>query len=311
MNFNPNGNQEMKMFKLLPLPYYSPDGDGAETPPEKTAAQIERESIKVTSGKPIIEEVKEEEAENEPEPEADAEEGDGEGEEDKEEGEADPPKELTEEQKTIQALEKKLERAQRRAGKTAAERDENKKLVRELKTQLDAKVAEGTQPLTEDEVNRRAKEIANTELTAREFNKAQENLIDAATAIDKNFMSKVRELAADVAPLPEFFIGALDDIDNGGAVLNYLTDNPDEYEDLLKANSPMKVMKGLVKISDKLIEAAKPKVKKVSQAPEPAKGLKGNTRSPNVLPAKPTENMAEFVRVRAMQEKAKREARGD
>ena len=220
-------------------------------------------------------------------------------------------KELTEEQKTIQALEKKLERAQRRAGKTAAERDENKKLVKDLKAALDAKVAEGTQPLTEAEVNRRAKEIANTELTAREFNKAQEKLIDAATAIDKNFMSKVHELAADVAPLPEFFIGALDDIDNGGAVLNYLTDNPDEYEDLLKADNPMKVMMGLVKISDKLIEAAKPKVKKVSQAPEPAKGLKGNTRSPNVLPAKPTENMAEFVRVRNMQAKQRREERGD
>ena len=296
-------------IKLLPLPYYGPDGDGAEAE-TKTPAQIERESIKVTSGKPIIEDVKEEEAEKEDEPEAEADAENGEGEE-AEDTKEEETKELTEEQKTIQALEKKLERAQRRAGKTAAERDENKKLVRELKTQLDAKVAEGTQPLTEDEVNRRAKEIANTELTAREFNKAQENLIDAATAIDKNFMSKVRELAADVAPLPEFFIGALDDIDNGGAVLNYLTDNPDEYEDLLKANSPMKVMKGLVKISDKLIEAAKPKVKKVSQAPEPAKGLKGNTRSPNVLPAKPTENMAEFVRVRAMQEKAKREARGD
>lgn len=295
-------------IKLLPLPYYGPDGDGAEAAPEKTAAQIERESIKVTSGKPIIEEVKEE-AEEETETEAETEEGEGEGEEveaDKEE-----PKELTEEQKTIQALEKKLERAQRRAGKTAAERDENKKLVRDLKAALDANVAEGTQPLTEAEVNRRANEIANTELTAREFNKAQEKLIDAATAIDKNFMAKVRELAADVAPLPEFFIGALDDIDNGGAVLNYLTDNPDEYEDLLKANSPMKVMKGLVKISDKLIEAAKPKVKKVSQAPEPAKGLKGNTRSPNVLPAKPTENMAEFVRVRNMQAKQRREERGD
>jgi hypothetical protein len=296
-------------IKLLPLPYYGPDGDGAEAE-VKTPAQIERDSIKVTSGKPIIEEVKEEAEDKEADTEAEAEEGDGEGEDDKE-ADKEEQKELTEEQKTIQALEKKLERAQRRAGKTAAERDENKKLVKELKTQLDAKVAEGTQPLTEDEVNRRAKEIAATELTAREFNKAQEKLIDEATAIDKNFMAKVRELAADVAPLPEFFIGALDDIDNGGAVLNYLTDNPDEYEDLLKANSPMKVMKGLVKISDKLIEAAKPKVKKVSQAPEPAKGLKGNTRSPNVLPAKPTENMAECVRVRAMQEKAKREARGE
>ncbi len=302
----------MKLFKLLPLPYYGPEDEKGQEP-EKTPAQIERESIKVTNGGKV------EEKETEKEPEADAEEDneeEAEGENDKEEdneAEKEPEKELTEEQKTIQALEKKLERAQRRAGKTAAERDENKKLVKELKAALDAKLEEGTQPLTAEEVKRQARELADQDLTAREYNKAQEKLIDSAVKIDKTFMSKINDLAAEVAPLPGFFIGALDklDHDNGGAVLNYLTDNPDEYEEILKKNDPVQTMTKLIRISDKLHEASKPKHKKVSNAPEPAKPLKGNNRNPDTLPPNPTKDMETFIRVRQQQEKARREARGE
>ncbi len=302
----------MKLFNLLPLPYYGPETETGAGEPEKTEAQLTRESIKVTSSKKE-EEVKEKEetVKEEVDEEAEATDDDD-NEEDKEEvGEKEEPKELTEDQKVIKALEKKLERAQRRAGKTAAERDENKIKVKELQTALDAKIAEGEQPLTEEEVERRAAIKADQTMTQREFDKAQEKLIDDATKIDKTFMSKVRDLAEEVAPLPSFFIGALNDLDNGGAVLNYLTDNPDEYEELLQKKSPMKVMLGLGNISNKLIEAAKPKPKKISNAPEPAKAPGGNRKSPDTLPANPTDNMAEFVRVRAMQDKAKREARGE
>ena len=271
----------------LPLPYYGPQDDAGNEPPEKSEVEKQRESIKVTSSndkkevdeKKDDEEVKDEEVK-------DDEETDDEVKEDDEEKEE--QKELTPEQKEIQALTKKLERAQRRAGKTASERDENRTKVKELQAALDAKVKEGEQPLTEEEVNRRARELANQDLTQREFDAAQEKLIEAAMGIDKTFMSKVREMAGEVAPLPEFFIGALNDLDNGGAVLNYLTDNHDDYEDLLAKKNPMKVMKGLIEISNKLIEAAKPKPKKISQAPEPAKAPKGNSKNPDTLPPKPT-----------------------
>lgn len=297
----------MKMFKLLPLPYYGPEGEeGSDKEVEKTPAQIERENIKVTSS--TKEEVKEEEKQEETVEEETEEDADEEQEETKEEVKEE--KELTAEQKEIQALTKKLERAQRRAGKTAAERDENRNKVKELQTALDAKLAEGTQPLTEEEVNRRARELATNELTQREFNDAQEKLIEAATKIDTTFMSKVRDMAAEVAPLPEFFIGALNDLDNGGAVLNYLTDNVDEYEDLLKKKGAIRVMKGLVEISNKLIEAAKPKHKKISNTPEPPKSPKGNGKNPDTLPLKPTENMAEFVRIRNAADKLRRETNG-
>jgi hypothetical protein len=302
----------MRLFKL-PLPYYGPDDEKGSGEPEKTPAQIERESIKVTSSEKK-EEKEEEKVEDEANDKVEVEaedDADAEVEDETEVEDEKEPKELTAEQKEIAALTKKLERAQRRAGKTAAERDENRKLARELKAALDAKIAEGKQPLTEEEVTRRARELANQDLSAREFDAAQEKLIEDATKIDKTFMSKVRDLAEEVAPLPEFFIGALNDLDNGGAVLNYLTDNPDDYEDLLKKKGAIRVMKGLVEISNKLIEAAKPKIKKISNAPEPAKAPKGSGKNPDQLPAKPTDNMAEFVRIRAAQEKARREQRGD
>lgn len=298
----------MKLFNFLPLPYYGPDDEGSNKEPEKTPAQIERESIKVTNGSEK-EEAKEEENTEDEVVESDDNEEDEEGDGDKEDKE-EAEKESTPEQKEIQALQKKLERAQRRAGKTAAERDENKKKVRELETALAAKVAEGSQPLTEEEVNRRARELANQDLTQREFDAAQEKLIEDAIKVDKTFMSKVRDMAEEVAPLPEFFIGALNDLDNGGEVLNYLTDNVDEYEDLLKKKGAVRVMKGLIEISNKLIEASKPKPKKISQAPEPPKAPRGNNKNPDALPPKPTSNMEEFIRVRNAQVKARREAQG-
>lgn len=299
----------------LPLPYYAPDKEGAGGSDERSDIQKQRAAIKVISNQSQSDEADESDNnENEldksstgEEENQEKEEGE-EGEED-EGKEAEEAKELTPEQKQIQALERKIERLQKRVGKTAGERDEIKKELKAAKTALEAKVADGEQPLTEEEVNRRAKQIADEELTVREFNRAQEKLIEDATKIDKNFMSKVNDLAAEVAPLPQFFIGALNDIENGGAVLNYLTDNHDEYEDLINKPNPMKIMKGLLDISNKLIEASKPKVKKISGAPNPPKAPKGNSSSPDVLPPKPTENMADFVRLRNKQVEERRKQR--
>lgn len=302
------------MLIKLPLPYYGPDDEG------KSAAQLEREKIKVTSVMKTDDLPKKDEETNEnnmdedikePEKEETEETKEEVDEDDKEEENEikEEEQELTADQKQIKALERKIERLNRRVGKTVGERDDIRKQLKEAQIALEAKLADGEQPLTKEEVDRRAREIADQELTAREFNQAQEKLIKDATKIDKNFMTKINELAQEVAPLPAFFVGALNDLDNGGAVLNYLSDNHDEYEDLLSNNSPMKIMKGLINISNKLIEDAKPKPKKISNAPEPPKAPKGNSSSPDILPAKPTENMAEFVRLRNKQEAEKRKAR--
>lgn len=289
-----------KLYNLLPLPYYGPEDEG------KSAAQLEREKIKSNVPPPPKEEGEENAEAEVSEGDEGSEEGEEEGQEESEEGESEEgeegkAEELTAEQKQIKALERKLERLQKRVGKTAGERDQIKKELKEAKTALEARLAEGEQPLTEEEVNRRARELAQQELTQKEFSDAENRLVREATKIDKNFMSKINDLAADVAPIPPFFIGALDDLDNGGEVLNYLSDNADEYEDLIGINKPTKIIKGLVEISNKLIEAKKPKPKPISKVPDPPKGIKGGNSSPDVLPAKPTENMEEFVRIREKQ----------
>lgn len=301
----------------LPLPYYRPEGEeGSNEDNEKTPAQKERDNIKVTSSTTKQDE---EDADNKAkddkvdlEEENEVEEEEEVNNEEKNDTNEEELKELTEDQKSIKALEKKLERAQRRAGKTAAERDENKNKVKELQAALDAKLAEGTQPLTEEEVNRRARQMAEGELTIREFEAAQETLIEDAIKIDKTFMSKIRDLAEEVAPLPQFFIGALNELDhkNGGAVLNYLTDNPDDYEEILKnAKKPTLMLTKLIRISDKLNEETKPKPKKISGAPPPPKVPKGGNKTPDLLPPDPTKDMENFVRVRNRQEREKRENR--
>lgn len=304
------------MWKILnlPLPYYGPENEeGAED--TRTEVQKQRDSIKVVSGtkQETQEQEKDAEAEvsegTENEEEEGQEEEGSEEQEEQEEVEEKEQKELTPEQKQIQALERKIERLQKRVGKTAGERDAIKKEKAELQAALAAKIEEGQQPLTEEEVNRRARELANQELSAIEFKNAEKKLITEATKVDKNFMSKINDLAEEVAPLPAFFVGALDDLDNGGEVLNYLTDNHDEYEDLLGRTTPTKVIKGLVEISNKLLEAKKPKPKKISNAPEPPKAPGGNRKSPDTLPHDPTKNMEEFIRVRELQEKARRERR--
>lgn len=300
------------MLKSLLLssvrPMYAPDD-------EKSAVDKEREKIKVNTPEEKVEDKVEDKEEDKEGDKTDddkddkGEEKEEEGEDDKEEDkEGDEPKELTAEQKTIKKLEKAVERLQRRVGKTTGERDTIRTELAEAKKALDTKVKDGEQPLTEEEVTRRAKDMAEQTLTARQFEDAQERLIEGATKIDKKFMTKIKDLADEVAPLPPFFIGALDDLDNGGAVLNYLTDNPDDYEELLKKKGATRIIKGLVEISNKLIEEAKPKIKKISQVPDPpAKDMKGNQSSPSILTGK--ESMDDYVRIRDEQVEARRKLR--
>lgn len=301
------------MFKSFLLssvrPFYDAEKEGAagDTKEEDKKKEVEkqREGIKTVSDTDNEEDDNDENNDDKD----DEGEKEKEGEEDKEdEGEEKKEQELSPEQKAIKKLERTIERLQRRVGKTVGERDAIKKELAEAKAALETKVKEGEQPLTEAEVQRRAKELADQSLTEREFNNVQDKLIEDATKIDKNFMKKINDLAEEVAPLPSFMVGALGDLDNGGAVLNYLADNPEDYEDILKQlKKPTKLIASLIKISEKLIEDAKPKPKKISQVPDPPDKIKGSSSSPDILTGK--ESMEDFVRIRAQQEQARREAR--
>ncbi len=311
-------------------PFYAPDDEGKKTPSELAAE--ERAKIKIsdsTNKDNTNKDDKEDDDKSDKDDKSDDDkksddsekdeeiEGDETGDDDTEKDEEDDKKEqsLEDKDKELERLKKQVARLERRTGKTAGERDQLKKDLKEAKAALDAKVKDGEQPLTEEEVNRRAKDIAEQTVTQNEFNRMQEDLISDAKKIDKNFMTKINNLAEEVAPLPGLMIPALNELDNenGGAVLNYLTENPDEYEEILTLKSPTKIINKLIKISDKLADEKKPKPKKISQAPDPAKKDIGGNASKNndTLPAKPTENMKDYVRIRAKQvEQRRREKLG-
>lgn len=302
----------MKWLLLCSTRYYDAEKEGGS---DKTPAQIEREKIKVTTSRQTEqpEKTKTEDddkgndkegtEESDEEGKDDGEEGDESGESETKEGET----ELTEDQKQIKKLEKTIARLQKRVGRTAAEKDQIKKDLTTATASLNAKVEAG-EGLTEEEVERRAEAKATAKVDAREFDNAQKKLVKAAIKADKDFMGKVNEMAQDVAPIPPFMIGALDDMDNGGAVLAYLAQNPDEYEELFTLPPP-KMIRALDKIGIKLEEAGRPRPRQISRVPAPIDPTKGGSESPNLLPEKPNKDaasMEKFVKLRAQQVEARR-----
>lgn len=314
----------MLKFKLLLLSsvYFAPDDDkGADT---RTEVQKQRDTIKVETSKKTEQDEPEKKEEEDKEDETDddkeddkkgeeaGEDDDEKGDEKGEDKEDDKEKELTAEdyKKQVEALEKKVARLEKRTGRTSGERDQLKKDLNAARAQLEAKVEEGAEVLTEAEVDRRANIKANELTSNREFNKAVQTLVKAAGKVDKNIENKLTELAADVAPIPGTMIAVLEDLDNenGGAVLAYLANNVDEYEEIW--DLPVaKLSNRLNKISNKLAEEVKEKPKAISKVPAPLKGIKGGSESPSVLSDKPNkdqDSMAKFVKQRAIQVELRR-----
>jgi hypothetical protein len=239
------------------------------------------------------------------------------------------PVDETAEEKAARVTQEKEDRKQarieKRIGKLVAANELTKKENEDLRKQLDAKKVEG---LTEEEVNARAKKLAEdmvrereTANTQKQFEKDCDKLADEALKIDPKFNNKVQEMAAEVAPIPMNMIGILADLDNenGGAVLNYLADNVDEYDDIHTLSEGRMTAK-LIRISDKLkaaaekaaAEAKEKAKKKKSDAPNPIIPVNEgrDTRTANALPNNPTKNMEEYVRIRNEQDAAMRKARG-
>jgi hypothetical protein len=293
----------------------------------KSAAQLQREAI-AASVVTAKETETETQTEVETETETEVEEESEENEDEDEEGEK-PPANETEEQKTArlaqekeQAKEqRKQDRIQKRIDKLVAERDLTRTENEELKKQLAAKAVDG---LTEEEVNARAKKIAEdivnerrTADTQKQFEKDCDILQKEAVKVNKKFNDDVNLMAQEVAPIPAIMIGILVDLDNenGGKVLNYLTQNVDEYEDIYSLSEGRMTAK-LIRLSDKIKaeeDKAKAKNKKEhSNVPPPVTPVNEgrDVRTANVLPNNPTKNMEDFVRIRNAQEAERRKQRG-
>lgn len=305
------------------------DGNNDQGKPEKTPAEIEREAILAS----IPEGDKVRNNEEDPDEKEEKEEGDK---EEKEEKEDDDEKEEkleneTDEQKIARIAAKKLERKEKRMQKRIDTLTAKLDLTEKEKVKLEDQLkANPDKTLTEEEVQRRAERLAADLVTKREneegkklFQRDCDNLQAIAIKVDKDFDKKMAEVAEDVGAIPQHMIGVLSynlDNQNGGEVLAYLANNPDEYEDIREL-SEGKMTAKLIRLSDKIkIEKekaeAKEKEKKTKEKekplPDPIEPINTgrDVSSSNQLPANPTKNMDTFVRIRNQQELEAKKARG-
>jgi chemotaxis protein histidine kinase CheA len=255
---------------------------------EKSAAEIERESIQVEGitkdddGKLV--ELKDDpkpEPEPEPKPEDEVEpEAEPEEEAEEETAEEKSAREAEEASQADTKTKRQVERMQKRIDALTAKSRTTDAENAELKRLLDAKQADGDLVLTEEEVERRAELKAEAKAIEREFEQTCNRLAKKALEIDKNFTKNVNEMAKDIGLIPPVMIGILDDLDNGAAILAYLAVNIDEAEDIYKMSDGRKAL-ALAKLDNKLTKKIIPKP--ISKVPAPNANIGGGNRMSSTL----------------------------
>jgi len=276
---------------------------------KKTPAQLEREKIEVTASENKITDEEDNENETEENNEEETEEKVEEEikEEDNKKSEEDNEEDEVKEEDDPEKLKKTIERLKRRISTKSSSEKELKEQLVEIQSKLKKIEEDGASTLTEEDVKTRAAKEAEAIVAQREFDNACNRLAEEAEKIDKNFTSKVVELGEDYGKIPPVMIDILDDIKTGGAVLNYLCDNPEEYEKI-RVMKPGRMATKLTEISEQL----KPKkaVKEISKVPDPIKPVKQGSGSENgVITITGKEDMKEFVRKREEQIARKRGVR--
>jgi len=209
---------------------------------------------------------------------------------------------------------RKTERMQKRIDTAiAAQRNAEAEIVK-LKAQLEANP---DKKLTEAEVQSRADAIAAEKIAAKdlerlqkEFNETCDKLQSDATKIDKEFTPKVVSMTNDLGPIPSRLIGILSELDNGAEVLAFMANDIDEAEKLYDLKErPEKLAIAIVRISDKLADAKKPKKPALSRVPNQGEPVKprGNVNSDTITGKESTE---EYIRKRRLQQEQLRKNRG-
>lgn len=286
---------------LLSSVAFAPETEAGTEKPAKTNAELQRESIKVesTNDEPVVE-AKKEEAEGNEEQTDDDKGDEGEKEEaEGESGESDGEKEIEAKEDSPEKLKRTIDRLQRRVGKTAGEKAELAKQLKAAQDALTAKDAEGDK-FTKEDVKREAELIAKRTQLKNDFVNDCNKLDREAKKINPKFGEQVKEMADDLGPIPTEMIGILADLDNGAAVLNYLTNNVEDAEDIYKL-SVGKMSARLAKIGLKLEAEAKPKPKQHSKVPPPNKEIDGSNRGTDTIVLLDNEPMENWVEKRNRQ----------
>lgn len=305
------------------------DESGSDISPRDKLRETLTKNVTVTSGEKKAAEAGDneggekeaEEGEEEGEEGEEADEEDDEGEVEGKEGE-EGKEETEEEKKAREAQEKQAAKAQRKADRMQRRIDENvaarkaaEAEVARLKAQLEANP---DQKLTAEEVEAKAEALAAKRLAEKQakdlqdaFDAACEKLAKDATKIDKDFSDKINDIAEQFGPIPSFMIGVLEEFENGGEVLAFIANDDDLAEEIYKsAKKPAKLTKELVAISNQLIEAKKPKPKKLSAVPDPVKPVKSTRVVSTTITEADTKNMDSYVAKRQRQMMEKRKAQG-
>ncbi len=252
---------------------YAPDAEG-----NKTAAELEREEIQVEELKPRVK------AEGETEEETETQEEETTTEEVEEDDTIKPAAEIMEEtaeEKTIREAEeaanagvktkRQVERMQKRIDALTAKTRTTETENIELKKLLDAKKADGTLALSEEEVERRAELKAEEKIAQTAFNRAVKNLATSANKLDKEFQKNIKDVTDEAGLLPPVMIGILEDLETdegkaiGPEVLVYLSKNLDDYEDIVGLSEGKMALK-LQSIANKI---SKKSPKPISRTPAP------------------------------------------
>lgn len=258
--------------------------------------------------------------ENENEKEEEQKEQEDEEDDDDDDNDGDNQNETDEEKQARlaqQKEERRQARIQKRIDKLVAENKNSKAEIDKLKKQLEERPVEG---LTEEEVERRADEKAakklkdlEAERESKQFEKMADKLIKSASKIDKEFEKKINEVAQETEVLMQpFMIEMLsEDYDNGNEILALMANDADLYEEICTM-SERKMIRRFDKMSAELKAKNKNRTpREKERLPDPIVPIgDGTNNRGNQLPSKPTQNMEEFVRIRAQQSEAFRKARG-
>lgn len=271
--------------------------NGTEKSETKSAKELQRESITVTSN-----------AEAEPEKVVETKEAVTETEEVVEQTTEEVAEAIEETEEELEAAEKEKEaattdkerqKAQKRIDRLTAKNKEYEAELAALKRENEELKSTTDKKLTEEDVNK----AADIKAAQKAFDNMCNKMFDDAEKLNKNFAKLVEENTKLIGPIPAPLIHMMDDLENGGAILNHLMENEDEAEEIYKL-SMAKAATRLAKISETLKAKA---VKKVSKAPPPIDPIKGSTEKGINLNA-PNMSDAEWVEARKKDVAQKRQS---
>lgn len=221
---------------------------------------------------------------------------------------------LSDEQKTIRKLQRRIDRLTAKRGGTERENELLRQEIANLQRQQH-QAASGTgegnegqgegpkRTLTEADVERMAQQRAQELHRQTTIAGRVSRVLEAGSKL-QGFNEAVNAVA-EVVPFtdrqgrPTPFIEAVLDADDPAALLKHLGDNPDEAEDFADL-TPSQLGRRLAKLEDKLKQAPK----KTSAAPTPLKPVGGSTAGAEPDPSKMT--FAEFKAWREKQIEARR-----